>query len=165
MNVQELETAVRLRAKVTVVVWRDDGYGLIDWKQRNEFGRPFGVEFGNPDFVALARSFGMPAFRAGGSAGLAASLRGRSPSTARRWSRSRSTTARTCGSPSGSGRSHSIERGSTRETRCGDAPLTGPPERDRGGGVGAVRARSLTGRTTERRRGERTPIDSVLSYC
>ena len=34
----ELETAVRLRAKVTVVVWRDDGYGLIDWKQRNEFG-------------------------------------------------------------------------------------------------------------------------------
>ena len=60
MNVQELETAVRLRAKVTVVVWRDDGYGLIDWKQRNEFGRPFGVEFGNPDFVALARSFGMP---------------------------------------------------------------------------------------------------------
>jgi acetolactate synthase I/II/III large subunit len=75
MNVQELETAVRLRAKVTVVVWRDDGYGLIDWKQRNEFGRPFGVEFGNPDFVDLARSFGMPAFRAEGSAGVAASLR------------------------------------------------------------------------------------------
>jgi len=75
MNVQELETAVRLRAKVTVVVWRDDGYGLIDWKQRNEFGRPFGVEFGNPDFVDLARSFGMPAFRADGSAGMAASLR------------------------------------------------------------------------------------------
>ena len=75
MNVQELETAVRLRAKVTVVVWRDDGYGLIDWKQRNEFGRPFGVEFGNPDFVDLARSFGMPAFRADGSAGMAVSLR------------------------------------------------------------------------------------------
>ena len=54
MNVQELETAVRLGVRVTVVVWRDDGYGLIDWKQRNEFGRPFGVEFGNPDFVALA---------------------------------------------------------------------------------------------------------------
>ena len=63
MNVQELETAVRLGVRVTVVVWRDDGYGLIDWKQRNEFGRPFGVEFGNPDFVALARSFGMAAFR------------------------------------------------------------------------------------------------------
>lgn len=74
MNVQELETAVRLRARVTVVVWRDDGYGLIDWKQRNEFGRPFGVTFGNPDFVALARSFGMPAFRPASSAELAGSL-------------------------------------------------------------------------------------------
>jgi len=75
MNVQELETAVRLRVKVTVVVWRDDGYGLIDWKQRNEFGRPFGVEFGNPDFVALARSFGMAAFRPSTSAELAPVLR------------------------------------------------------------------------------------------
>src|SRR6478735_7762763 len=75
MNSQELETAKRIRADITVVVWRDDGYGLIDWKQRNEFGRPFGVEFGNPDFVDLARSFGMPAFRADGSAGMAASLR------------------------------------------------------------------------------------------
>ena len=48
MNSQELETAKRIGARITVVVWRDDGYGLIDWKQRNEFGRPFGVEFGNP---------------------------------------------------------------------------------------------------------------------
>jgi acetolactate synthase-1/2/3 large subunit len=63
MNSQELETAKRIRANVTVVVWRDDGYGLIDWKQRNEFGRPFGVEFGNPDFVAYAESFGIAGFR------------------------------------------------------------------------------------------------------
>jgi acetolactate synthase-1/2/3 large subunit len=75
MNIQELETAVRLKAKVTVVVWVDHGYGLIDWKQRNEFGRPFGVEFGNPDFVALARSFGVPAFRPESASGLAACLR------------------------------------------------------------------------------------------
>ena len=59
MNSQELETATRVGANITVVIWRDDGYGLIDWKQRNEFGRPFGVEFGNPDFVAYAQSFGM----------------------------------------------------------------------------------------------------------
>ena len=52
-----------LAANVTVVVWRDDGYGLIDWKQRTEFGRPFGVEFSNPDLVAFAESFGMAAFR------------------------------------------------------------------------------------------------------
>ena len=63
MNSQELETAKRIGANVTVVVWRDDGYGLIDWKQRNEFGRPFGVEFGNPDFVAYAESFGIAGFR------------------------------------------------------------------------------------------------------
>jgi len=63
MNSQELETAKRIGADVVVVVWRDDGYGLIDWKQRNEFGRPFAVEFGNPDFVDYARSFGIAGFR------------------------------------------------------------------------------------------------------
>ena len=63
MNAQELETAKRIGAAVVVVVWRDDGYGLIDWKQRNEFGRPFAVEFGNPDFVDYAESFGIPGFR------------------------------------------------------------------------------------------------------
>jgi acetolactate synthase-1/2/3 large subunit len=63
MNSQELETAKRIGADIVVVIWRDDGYGLIDWKQRNEFGRPFAVEFGNPDFVAYARSFGIAGFR------------------------------------------------------------------------------------------------------
>jgi acetolactate synthase-1/2/3 large subunit len=63
MNSQELETAKRIGANITVVIWRDDGYGLIDWKQRNEFGRPFAVEFGNPDFVAYAESFGIAGFR------------------------------------------------------------------------------------------------------
>jgi acetolactate synthase-1/2/3 large subunit len=63
MNSQELETAKRIGTNIVVVVWRDDGYGLIDWKQRNEFGKPFGVEFGNPDFVDYARSFGIAGFR------------------------------------------------------------------------------------------------------
>ena len=63
MNSQELETARRIGANITVVVWRDDGYGLIDWKQRSEFGHPFGVDFTNPDFVAYAASFGLAAFR------------------------------------------------------------------------------------------------------
>ncbi|HET9346449.1 MAG TPA: acetolactate synthase large subunit [Candidatus Limnocylindrales bacterium] len=75
MNSQELETAKRIGANVTVVVWRDDGYGLIDWKQRNEFGRPFGVEFGNPDFVAYAESFGIAGFRPTSADDLAATLR------------------------------------------------------------------------------------------
>ncbi len=63
MNSQELETAKRIGTNIVVVVWRDDGYGLIDWKQRTEFGKPFGVEFGNPDFVAYAQSFGIAGFR------------------------------------------------------------------------------------------------------
>jgi acetolactate synthase-1/2/3 large subunit len=70
MNSQELETAGRVGAGICVVVWRDDGYGLIDWKQRNEFGRPFGVEFGNPDFVRYAESFGMAGFRPSSAADL-----------------------------------------------------------------------------------------------
>jgi acetolactate synthase-1/2/3 large subunit len=75
MNSQELETAKRIGANITVVVWRDDGYGLIDWKQRNEFGRPFGVEFGNPDFVAYAESFGIAGFRPASAADLLPTLR------------------------------------------------------------------------------------------
>ena len=63
MNAQELETAKRVGAAVVTLVWRDDGYGLIDWKQRNEYGRPYAVEFGNPDLVDFARSFGIAAFR------------------------------------------------------------------------------------------------------
>ena len=75
MNSQELETAKRIGANITVVVWRDDGYGLIDWKQRNEFGRPFGVEFGNPDFVDYARSFGIAGFRPASAGDLLPTLR------------------------------------------------------------------------------------------
>jgi acetolactate synthase-1/2/3 large subunit len=58
MNVQELETAVRLGLAFVVLIFRDDGYGVIRWKQERQFGRTAGVEFGNPDFVALAHAFG-----------------------------------------------------------------------------------------------------------
>ncbi|HXD97144.1 MAG TPA: acetolactate synthase large subunit [Candidatus Acidoferrum sp.] len=58
MNIQELETAVRLGVAFVVLIFRDDGYGVIRWKQQRQFGRTAGVEFGNPDFVALARAFG-----------------------------------------------------------------------------------------------------------
>jgi len=58
MNLQELETAVRERRRLVALIFNDGGYGLIDWKQRQHFGRPSHVAFGNPDFVALAESFG-----------------------------------------------------------------------------------------------------------
>jgi acetolactate synthase I/II/III large subunit len=66
MNVQELETAVRLHLPLVVLIWRDNGYGVIRWKQQMKFGRTSGVEFGNPDFVALAQSFGAIGYRVKG---------------------------------------------------------------------------------------------------
>ena len=58
MNVQEMETATRLGAPVTVVVWVDGAYGVIGWKQERRFGRTHAIHFGNPDFADLARAFG-----------------------------------------------------------------------------------------------------------
>lgn len=58
MNGQEMETAVRCRTPIVALVFRDDHYGLIKWKQEMEFGRPAFVDFGNPDFVKLAEAFG-----------------------------------------------------------------------------------------------------------
>ncbi|RMD70294.1 MAG: acetolactate synthase large subunit, partial [Gammaproteobacteria bacterium] len=63
MNVQELETAVRLRLPMVVLIWNDGGYGMIEWKQINTFGRSAFVRFGNPDFVRLAESFGAKGYR------------------------------------------------------------------------------------------------------
>jgi acetolactate synthase-1/2/3 large subunit len=65
MNCQELETAVRLKTPVVNVVWENSQYGSIVWKQDKKFGRHFGVDFSNPDFVKLAEAFGMPAWRIG----------------------------------------------------------------------------------------------------
>jgi acetolactate synthase-1/2/3 large subunit len=58
MNVQDLETAVRLRLPIVIMIWNDNGYGLIEWKQKNQTGHSFGVSITNPDFVKLAESFG-----------------------------------------------------------------------------------------------------------
>jgi acetolactate synthase-1/2/3 large subunit len=63
MNCQELETAVRLKTPVVNVIWENGQYGSIVWKQDKKFGRHFGVDFGNPDFVKLAEAFGAPAWR------------------------------------------------------------------------------------------------------
>ena len=75
MNCQELETAVRLRTPVVVVVWENGEFGSIAWKQDKKFGHHFDVEFGNPDFVKLAESFGMPAWRCGSAQEFAPRLR------------------------------------------------------------------------------------------
>jgi acetolactate synthase I/II/III large subunit len=63
MNSQELETAVRLKLPLVVLVWRDNGYGVIRWKQMLRFGRTSAVDFGNPDLVRYAESFGAAGYR------------------------------------------------------------------------------------------------------
>jgi acetolactate synthase-1/2/3 large subunit len=63
MNVQELETASRLKTPIVNVIWENRQYGSIVWKQDKKFGEHFGVDFTNPDFVKLAEAFGLPAWR------------------------------------------------------------------------------------------------------
>ncbi|MDT8383260.1 MAG: acetolactate synthase large subunit [Gammaproteobacteria bacterium] len=58
MNSQEMETAVRLKLNLVVLVLRDDSYGMIRWKQAGSGFPDWGLEFGNPDFVAYAQSYG-----------------------------------------------------------------------------------------------------------
>jgi len=75
MNAQELETALRLKLALVVLVWNDGGYGLIEWHQQQRFGRTNDVTFGNPDFVSFAQSFGAKGFRVKRAEDLEATLR------------------------------------------------------------------------------------------
>jgi acetolactate synthase-1/2/3 large subunit len=63
MNSQEIETAMRCRLPIVILIWSDSSYGLIEWKQMNQFGRTSNVHFSNPDFVKYAESFGARGYR------------------------------------------------------------------------------------------------------
>ena len=58
MNSQELETAVRLKLDLVVLVIEDSAYGMIRWKQAVDHFADFGMTFSNPDFAAYANSYG-----------------------------------------------------------------------------------------------------------
>ena len=58
MNSQELETAMRLRLSLVVLILEDRGYGMIRWKQEAEGFPDFGLTFKNPDFVLYAKAYG-----------------------------------------------------------------------------------------------------------
>lgn len=75
MNSQELETAVRLGLDLVVLVLNDHAYGMIKWKQQHQGLRDFGLDFGNPDFVAYARSYGAQGHRVASAEQLAPLLR------------------------------------------------------------------------------------------
>jgi acetolactate synthase I/II/III large subunit len=65
MNSQELETAVRLKQNLVVLVLEDRAYGMIRWKQQVDGFSDFGLDFGNPDFVTYATSYGAKGWRVG----------------------------------------------------------------------------------------------------
>jgi acetolactate synthase-1/2/3 large subunit len=63
MNSQELETAVRLKLPVVVLLLNDNAYGFIKWKQQAHGFPDFALDVGNPDFVAYAESYGAKGLR------------------------------------------------------------------------------------------------------
>ncbi len=71
MNCQEMETAVRLKLNLTVLILNDGSYGMIRWKQANMGFEDFGLTYGNPDFVKYAESYGAIGHRVESSAHLA----------------------------------------------------------------------------------------------
>lgn len=75
MNSQELETALRVGTPFVTLIFNDSGYGLIEWKQQNQFGESSFVKFGNPDFVKLAESMGLKGYRVESAAQLIPTLK------------------------------------------------------------------------------------------
>lgn len=71
MNSQEMETAVRLRLDLVVLVIVDNAYGMIRWKQAIDGFADSGLTFGNPDFVRYAESYGAKGWRVGAAGDLA----------------------------------------------------------------------------------------------
>ena len=74
MNSQEMETAVRLRLNLVVLILQDDAYGMIRWKQAVDEFADWGLTFGNPDFVKYAESYGAKGWRVGATEDLVPTL-------------------------------------------------------------------------------------------
>ncbi|MCD8081973.1 MAG: acetolactate synthase large subunit [Clostridiales bacterium] len=63
MNCQELETARREGIPFVTLIFEDSSYGLIKWKQMDQYGKSCCVDFTNPDFVKFAESMGCIGYR------------------------------------------------------------------------------------------------------
>lgn len=63
MNCQEMETALRIGVPIVVMIFTDNSYGLIRWKQEDHFGSSCFTDFTNPDFVRFAESMGAKGYR------------------------------------------------------------------------------------------------------
>jgi len=71
MNSQEMETAVRLKMNIVVLILNDNSFGMIRWKQANMGFDDWGLEYANPDFIKYAESYGASGHRVESSAELA----------------------------------------------------------------------------------------------
>ena len=74
MNSQEMETAVRLRLNLVVLILQDNAYGMIRWKQAVDSFADWGLTFDNPDFVKYAESYGAKGCQVDSADGLAPAL-------------------------------------------------------------------------------------------
>ena len=74
MNSQELETAVRLKLNLVVLILEDNAYGMIRWKQAVDDFPDWGLTFGNPDFVKYAEAYGAKGARVATTAALVPTL-------------------------------------------------------------------------------------------
>lgn len=63
MNLWDIETAIRLKLDFIIIVLNNNSYGMIQWKQTAGWFKKFGLDFGNPDIVKLAESFGAKAYK------------------------------------------------------------------------------------------------------
>lgn len=63
MNSQEMETAVRLKLNLVVIILNDNAYGMIKWKQEGMGFESYGLDYANPDFVKYAESYGAKGHR------------------------------------------------------------------------------------------------------
>ena len=75
MNSQELETAVRLKLSLVVIIVVDGAYGMIRWKQAVDRFPDYGMTFDNPDFVTYAAAYGAQGHHVGSCEALAPTLR------------------------------------------------------------------------------------------
>jgi acetolactate synthase-1/2/3 large subunit len=89
MNSQELETAVRLKLNIVVLILNDNSYGMIRWKQANMGFKDWGLTYNNPDFVKYAEAYGAYGHRVTSAEGLPALLESCLNSKAYMWSKFR----------------------------------------------------------------------------
>lgn len=75
MNSQEIETALRYKISIVIMIWNDGEYGLIKWHQDRRFGHSNNISFTNPDFVKYAESFGARGYRVNRSEDLVPTLK------------------------------------------------------------------------------------------